>query len=102
MFTEKNIKTVLIISELTLKIQALNLGHVFIDYSGHVNQISVRIYTGEWSNEANDEKSYQTINSYLENTRANNERLSKIIYFLQECILKNEILNFENLDYPLN
>ena len=103
MLTEKNIKTIQVINNMALQLQLKGIGEVFLSYSGHTNQIDVSIYKGCWDNHRNDLEFNNEINFretfYLEDSKHNNNRLWKLGYFLQECLNKNVLLHFSEVNF---
>lgn len=57
----KKMQLVLDIMKLGVEISQNTTADVFVDYSGHVNQLSVRIYVGGWEKD----KEYYIRNVYL-------------------------------------
>ena len=93
-FDQKTINTINIISNLCFDIQKKNIATVFVDYSGHVNILHIRLYSGEWNSESTEINQITNVSidhiSFENNYRP--ERISLLINYLQNCILANKIL----------
>lgn len=93
-FNRKTINTINIISNLCFDIQRRKIGTVFVDYSGHVNVLHIRIYSGKWDSENIEIDNIKNINidhiSLENNFRP--ERISLIINYLENCLRANQIL----------
>ena len=93
-FNRKTINTINVISNLAYDIQRRKLATVFVDYSGHVNILSIRIYAGKWDSENTEIDQINNINidhiSLENNYRP--ERISLLINYLQNCLRANQIL----------
>lgn len=96
-FDQKTINTLNIINNLCFDIQKKNIATVFVDYSGHVNILSIRLFPGDWNTEID-----QITNISIDHVNLDNnykpERISLLINYLQNCIIANKILiPFEQL-----
>ena len=78
----KKMQLVLDIMQLAVEISENTKTDVFVDYSGHVNQLSVRIYVGGWEKD----KEYYIRNVYLNETEDRTEE--DIIKSLEEIYVE--------------
>lgn len=93
-FTEKTINTINIISNLCYDIQQRGIATVFVDYSGHVNKIDVRLFSGVWDSDNSEINQINNVSISHVNLdyRYKPERISVLINYLQNCILANKVL----------
>jgi hypothetical protein len=85
MITTKKIALVRSILELSIEITNSSVVDVFVDYSGHVNCLTVKVYLDGWSPERLQNDYYKIL--YLD--RDNVNELTKIIDYLK--LIKEEI-----------
>jgi hypothetical protein len=79
-----------IFKELTFDLQIKGIAEVFINYSGHVNTMSIRIFAGKWEH---DSEIDQIKNISIDHINfINRERLKAILEYLQNCIICNQVL----------
>ena len=93
-FTEKTVNTINIISNLCYDLQRKGIATVFVDYSGHVNSIDIRLFSGTW--DSDNSQINQTTNVSISHVNLDYqykpERISVLINYLQNCILAGKIL----------
>lgn len=93
-FSEKTVNTINIISNLCYDIQRKGIATVFVDYSGHVNNIDIRLFSGTW--DSDNSEINQTTNVSISHVNLDSkykqERISVLINYLQNCILANKVL----------
>jgi hypothetical protein len=97
-FNEKTINTINIISNLCFDIQRKEIATVFVSYSGHVNILHIRLFSGKWYSENCEIDQIKNINIDHVNLdeNYNTERIALLIEYLQNCIIENMILTPSN------
>lgn len=79
-----------IFKELTFDLQVKGIAEVFIGYSGHVNTMSIRIFSKKWEH---DSEIDQIKNISIDHINfINRSRLKAILEYLQNCIICNQVL----------
>ena len=85
----KKLNKVLELTTLAMTYEELGLGTAFVSYSGHTEQIDLRIHKGYWTGSENDEVESVTI--YLDGANFSYKKYLKTIIWLQDCLIKKEL-----------
>ena len=90
----KKLDKVLELTNLAMTYEEQGLGTVFVSYSGHTEQIDLRIYKGYWTGNENQDI-LESVTIYLDGANFSYQKYLKTIVWLQDCLLKKELQSSE-------
>lgn len=82
---------VLELSTLSMAYQNEGLGTVFFYYSGHTEQMDIRLHKGKWTGSDNDV--FESVTIYLEGRLFSYKKYLKTVIWLQDCLIKKDLIN---------
>lgn len=81
------------LTNLALTYQKEGYGTVFVNFSGHVDGLDIRIYKGRWKGEDTD--IFEKVMVYLDGDNYNERRYLRIVIWLQNCLLEKTVASTE-------
>lgn len=86
----KKLNKVLELTSLAMAYEELGYGTAFVSYSGHTEQIDIRLYKGYWSGNENIDI-LEMVTIYLDGANFSYNKYLKTIVWLQDCLIKKEL-----------